>query len=420
MARIELRELAKQFGDTPVLRGVSLTIGDGEIAALLGPSGCGKSTTLFILAGVYQPSGGEVLFDGASMAGVHPKDRNVGLVFQSYALYPHMTVRENIGFPLKLARVERREIARRVEEAAALAGLDALLDRQPSQLSGGQQQRVAVARAIVKRPRLLLMDEPLSNLDLELRARMRREIKRVQRETGITTIIVTHDQEEAMSLADRIYVMQGGRVMQGGDHLSLYERPANRFVAGFIGMPSMNLIEDLALDGEGGGGDSGGGGGGDSGGGGAVAYSGGGGDSGGGGGGDSGGAGRWLTSAGRRLFRVARGGALSTWQGLGEVVMGVRPEHVTVTEASDGGAGGGGLTAEVVDLVPEGREVVLGLLLEGGLELTSVVPATLGVRLGQTVRVAIDEDYVHLFDRATGEAVHHGGHRREADPGGAA
>jgi len=362
MATIELQGLEKRFGEVEVLKGVSLTVGDGEIAALLGPSGCGKSTTLFILAGLYQPSAGAVLFDGASMAGVHPKDRNVGLVFQSYALYPHMTVRENIGFPLVLQKVAKGEIARRVAEVAELAGLSELLDRKPSQLSGGQQQRVAAARAIVKRPRLLLMDEPLSNLDLELRARMRREIKRVQRETKITTIIVTHDQEEAMSLADRIYVMQGGQVQQGGDHRALYERPANRFVAGFIGMPTMNFADELAVvDG-------------------------------------------WLTSGGRRLFEVAPGGELAG-RDLADAVLGVRPEHVAV-------GGEGGVAAQVVDLIPEGREMVVGLALDGGIEMRSIVPSTLELAIGQAVRVSIDEAYIHLFDRSSGAALHHGGHSR--------
>jgi inositol-phosphate transport system ATP-binding protein len=361
MATIELVGLEKRFGEVEVLRDVSLTVGDGQIAALLGPSGCGKSTTLFILAGLYQPSGGKVLFDGASMAGVHPKDRNVGLVFQSYALYPHMTVRENIGFPLVLQKVAKPEIAKRVGDVAELAGLGELLDRKPSQLSGGQQQRVAAARAIVKRPRLLLMDEPLSNLDLELRGRMRREIKRVQRETKITTIIVTHDQEEAMSLADRIYVMQGGQIQQGGDHRDLYERPANRFVAGFIGMPSMNFAGELAVrDG-------------------------------------------WVESAGRRLVPVR--GELAA-RDLGKAVLGVRPEHVTVSTDPTRGVPG-----VVVDLVPEGRELVVGLELEGGIEVRSIVASTVDLELGQAVGAAIDEAYVHLFDQDSGAAIHHGGHR---------
>ncbi len=374
MATIELQGLEKRFGEVEVLRDVSFTVGDGEIAALLGPSGCGKSTTLFILAGLYQPSGGKVLFDGASMAGVHPKDRNVGLVFQSYALYPHMTVRENIGFPLVLQKVAKAEIARRVAEVAELAGLSELLDRKPSQLSGGQQQRVAAARAIVKRPRLLLMDEPLSNLDLELRGRMRREIKRVQRETKITTIIVTHDQEEAMSLADRIYVMQGGQIQQGGDHRALYERPANRFVAGFIGMPTMNFADDLALAKDG--------------------------------------SALWLESAGRRLLPVAGDGELAG-RDLAGAVLGVRPEHVAV--APDGGRG---VAAKVVDLVPEGREMVVGLELAGGFELRSIVPSTVELAIGQAVGVSIDEAYVHLFDRASGAALHHGRHSRGGSGGG--
>jgi ABC-type sugar transport system ATPase subunit len=370
MARIELRNLSKRFGDVEVLRDLSLEVGDGEVAALLGPSGCGKSTTLFLLAGLYQPSGGQVLFDGVDVAGVHPRARNVGLVFQSYALYPHLSVRDNIGFPLVLQGVKKAEIARRVADAAKLAGLEDLLDRRPSQLSGGQQQRVASARAIVKRPTLLLMDEPLSNLDQELRARMRREIKRLQRETGITTIIVTHDQEEAMSLADRIYVMQNGTMQQGGGHRDLYERPANRFVAGFIGMPSMSFLDQLGL---------------------ARA-------------GDD----TWLESRGHRVLRVEPDGALARVDGLASASVGVRPEHVAVGEV------GGGVAARVVDLVPEGRETVIGLELEGGVELRAIVPSTQELALGQAVGVSVDERFLHLFDGATGQAIHHGGHGRAA------
>ena len=368
MARIEIRGLGKRFGEVEALRDLSLEVGDGQIAALLGPSGCGKSTTLFILAGLYQPSAGEVLFDGADMAGVPPRQRNVGLVFQSYALYPHMTVRENIGFPLVLQGAGRRDIERRVADIAGLSGLEELLDRKPSQLSGGQQQRVAAARAIVKRPRLLLMDEPLSNLDPELRARMRREIKRLQRETGITTIIVTHDQEEAMSLADRIYVMQAGRMQQSGGHRELYDRPANRFVAGFIGAPAMNFLAGLALvraDGR-----------------------------------------TWLESRGQRIMPV--GGELTGHEArLAGAVLGVRPEHVAVAM---GGADAAGVTARIIDVVPEGREVVVGLQLDGGVELRSIVPGHLDLQLGQAVGVAIDERFVHLFEGEGGAAFHHGAH----------
>ncbi len=356
MARIEIDRLGKRFGDVEVLRDLSLEIADGTVAALLGPSGCGKSTTLYIVAGLYQPSAGDVRFDGASVVGVAPRDRNVGLVFQSYALYPHLTVRENIGFPLRLQKVRRAEIARRVGESSELAGLAELLDRKPSQLSGGQQQRVAVARAIVKRPRLLLMDEPLSNLDQELRARMRREIKRVQRETGITTIIVTHDQEEAMSLADRIFVLQNGRLQQSGDHRDLYERPANRFVAGFIGKPAMNFFDDVNLSDDG----------------------------------DT----AWIESAGRRLMRAARGGRLARRDDIRGAVLGVRPEHVLIAPA----AVMDGVPGRVTDVAPEGRELLVTVELDRGPELRSLVPGSMQLALNDAVHVAIDEASVHLFD----------------------
>jgi ABC-type sugar transport system ATPase subunit len=363
VARIEIERLGKRFGDVEVLRDLSLDIADGSIAALLGPSGCGKSTTLYILAGLYQPSAGDVRFDGASVIGLAPRDRNVGLVFQSYALYPHLDVRGNIAFPLVLQRAGRAEIARRVAEAADLAGLTDLLDRKPAQLSGGQQQRVAVARAIVKRPRLLLMDEPLSNLDQELRARMRREIKRVQRETGITTIIVTHDQEEAMSLADEIFVLQSGRLQQSGDHRQLYDRPANRFVAGFIGTPSMNFFDQLTLTR------------------------------------DELGAG-WIESRGRRLLPVAPGSTLARPERIEGAVLGVRPEHVRLTPVSGDGAGAPG---RVADLVPLGRELLVVIELDADLELRALVPASTALRAGDPVRAAIDEASVHLFDAASGE-----------------
>ncbi len=363
MARIEIDGLGKSFGEVEVLRDLSLEIADGTVAALLGPSGCGKLTTLYIVAGLYQPSAGDVRFDGASVVGVAPRDRNVGLVFQSYALYPHLTVRENIGFPLKLMKLRRPDIARRVGESAELAGLGELLDRKPSELSGGQQQRVAVARAIVKRPRLLLMDEPLSNLDQELRARMRREIKRVQRETGITTIIVTHDQEEAMSLADRIFVLKDGRLQQSGDHRDLYERPANRFVAGFIGKPAMNLFEDVVLTGD-----------------------------------DRGDT--WVESGGRRLMRTARGGRLARGGDVDGVALGVRPEHILIAPA----AVMDGVPGRVIDVVPEGRELLVTVELDGGLELRSLVPGSMQLAPNDPVHVAIDEASIHLFD-ATGAAI---------------
>jgi len=249
MAHIELQQLKKAWGDVVAVEASDLTIEDGEFLALLGPSGCGKSTTLFMLAGIYAPTGGEIRFDGRAVNEVEAKDRNIGIVFQSYALYPHMTVRENIGFPLRLKGLANDSAAERIQEIAALVHVDELLDRRPSQLSGGQQQRVALARALVKDPQLLLLDEPLSNLDATLRLTMRTEIKALQRRTGVTTILVTHDQLEATTMADRVVCMRQGSIEQIGTPDDLYLRPASLFVASFIGAPPINLLPGQASGG---------------------------------------------------------------------------------------------------------------------------------------------------------------------------
>ena len=249
MARIELRNLRKEWGGAVAVAGIDLAIEHGAFVAVLGPSGCGKSTTLMMLAGIYQPSGGDITFDGERVNDVEARGRNVGIVFQSYALYPNMSVLETVMFPLRFKAVEQSEAERRAREIAALVRIDMLLDRRPSQLSGGQQQRVALARALVKRPHLLLLDEPLSNLDAGLRLTMRTEIRRIQRELGVTTILVTHDQIEATTMADRVVVMNGGRVEQEGTAEDLYERPATLFVATFVGSPPINLFDGQAASG---------------------------------------------------------------------------------------------------------------------------------------------------------------------------
>lgn len=240
MAMIELRNLSKSWDSSVAVDGINLSMADGEFAAILGPSGCGKSTTLFMLSGVYTPTGGEILFDGAVVNDVEPRDRNVGIVFQSYALYPNMSVLQNIQFPLRFKQVDNPE--KRAREMAELVQITPLLDRRPSQLSGGQQQRVALARALVKRPNLLLLDEPLSNLDATLRLTMRAEIRRIVSELGVTTILVTHDQLEATTMADRVICMNTGKIEQVGSAEDLYLRPDTLFVAGFIGAPPMNLL----------------------------------------------------------------------------------------------------------------------------------------------------------------------------------
>ena len=249
MARIELTNLRKEWPGATAVSGVDLAIDDGAFIAVLGPSGCGKTSTLLMLAGIYNPTSGDITFDGARVNDVEARDRNIGIVFQSYALYPSMSVLENILFPLRFKNVPRPEAERRGREIAALVRIEQLLDRRPAQLSGGQQQRVALARALVKRPHLLLLDEPLSNLDAALRLSMRTEIRRIQRELGVTTILVTHDQIEATTMADRIVVMNAGRVEQEGTAKALYEQPATLFVASFVGSPPINLFEGRAVDG---------------------------------------------------------------------------------------------------------------------------------------------------------------------------
>ena len=249
MARIELKDLSKAWGEVVAVEGMDLVIEDGEFVAVLGPSGCGKSTTLFMLAGIYAPTGGALTFDGAVVNEVEARDRNVGIVFQSYALYPHMNVLQNIMFPLRFKSVPDDEARRRAEEAAQLVQVEELLDRRPAQMSGGQQQRVALARALVKQPQLLLLDEPLSNLDATLRLSMRTEIKKLQRQLGVTTILVTHDQIEATTMADRIICMSKGRIEQVGPPDDLYRRPSSMFVAGFVGAPPINLLQGEAANG---------------------------------------------------------------------------------------------------------------------------------------------------------------------------
>src|SRR6266576_2544960 len=242
MATVTLDSVRKSFGDREVVHGVSCAVGDGELVVVVGPSGCGKSTLLRMVAGLEAVSAGSVAIDGRVVNGVEPKDRDIAMVFQNYALYPHMSVYDNMAYGLRMRRMSRAEIKSRVARAAEILQLDGLLQRKPRQLSGGQRQRVAMGRAIVRDPKVFLFDEPLSNLDAQLRVQMRVEIKRLQQELGTTSLYVTHDQVEAMTLADRLIVMNAGNVDQIGRPLDLYEHPATAFVAGFIGSPAMNLV----------------------------------------------------------------------------------------------------------------------------------------------------------------------------------
>jgi multiple sugar transport system ATP-binding protein len=242
MAQVALRKIVKMFEKTPAVQGIDLDIADREFIVLVGPSGCGKSTTLRMVAGLEEASSGEIYIGDQLVNDVPPKDRDIAMVFQNYALYPHMTVFENMSFGLRLRKFPKAEIKERVENAARILDITPLLDRQPKQLSGGQRQRVAMGRAIVRNPKVFLFDEPLSNLDAKLRVQMRTEIKKVHQKVTTTTIYVTHDQVEAMTLADRVVVMNAGRIEQIGTPYEVYHQPATRFVAGFIGSPAMNFL----------------------------------------------------------------------------------------------------------------------------------------------------------------------------------
>ena len=249
MATVEIRDVKKAFGSTQVLHGVSVDIEDGQFVVLVGPSGCGKSTLLRMLAGLENITGGEIAIGDRVVNKVPPKDRDIAMVFQNYALYPHMTVYQNMAFSMKLAGAPKEVMDQEVQKAARILGLEQLLHRYPRQLSGGQRQRVAMGRAIVRNPQVFLFDEPLSNLDAKLRVQMRAEIKELHQRLKVTTVYVTHDQIEAMTMADKIVVMNHGRIEQAGAPLELYDRPANLFVAGFIGSPAMNLLAGRIKDG---------------------------------------------------------------------------------------------------------------------------------------------------------------------------
>ncbi|KMY48282.1 ABC transporter ATP-binding protein [Peribacillus loiseleuriae] len=245
---VQMKDVTMQFNNITAVDRMNVTIEDGELVSMLGPSGCGKSTTLFMLAGLYKPTAGEIFFGDRLVNKIEPEHREIGMVFQNYALYPHLSVLKNIMFPLKMRKVSKGEAEELAREMAKLVQIDHLLDRKPGQLSGGQQQRVAIARALVKKPKILLLDEPLSNLDARLRLEMREEIRRIQQEVKITTIFVTHDQEEAMSISDKILLMKDGKFQQFCPPQEMYDHPENEFVASFLGSPPINLFPASLMD----------------------------------------------------------------------------------------------------------------------------------------------------------------------------
>ncbi len=354
MAAVEIRNVRKAFGAAHVLHGVSVDIADGEFVILVGPSGCGKSTLLRMIAGLESITSGEILIAERVVNDVPPKERDIAMVFQNYALYPHMTVADNMAFSLKLRNAPAAEIAQRVNQAASILGLTTYLDRYPRQLSGGQRQRVAMGRAIVRDPQVFLFDEPLSNLDAKLRVAMRAEVKELHQRLGTTTVYVTHDQIEAMTMADKIVVMHDGAIEQIGAPLELYDQPGNRFVAGFIGSPAMNFIE------------------------GRVALN----------GGPS-----FVGKGGVRLSLPATPAA----QDGQPVTLGVRPEHLTL--------GDGGMEAEVVVVEPTGPEVQVNARLAGGEEIVAVFRERHLFKPGEKISVKPQGNLVHLFDGATGKRL---------------
>ena len=358
MSYLRLEKIEKRFGSVDIIRGIDIAAEKGEFVVFVGPSGCGKSTLLRMIAGLEEVSGGDVYIDGTRVTQTEPAKRQVSMVFQSYALFPHMSVRDNIAFGLKMSKVPKAEIDRQVAEAARILQMEPLLDRKPRQLSGGQRQRVAIGRAIVRHPKLFLFDEPLSNLDAELRAQMRVEIARLHRELGVTMVYVTHDQVEAMTLADRIVVLRGGVVEQIGSPQDLYDRPANTFVAGFIGSPKMNFLRGrIAAVGAG-----------------AIEIA--------------------HPSLAAPL-RVARAGAVAPGA---EVVIGLRPEHLVL----DGGAARIDLTADLSESLG-GSTLIYGQT-RAGETMTLQAPGRRMLRKGEAVSVGFDPAQAYLFD-GSGRAI---------------
>ncbi|MCA9549237.1 MAG: sn-glycerol-3-phosphate ABC transporter ATP-binding protein UgpC [Myxococcales bacterium] len=360
MASVQLEKVFKRFGDNAVVRDVNLDIEDGDFVVLVGPSGCGKSTTLRMIAGLEEISEGNLKIGGKVVNSLSPRDRDVAMVFQSYALYPHMTVRENISFGLKLRKMDAAEIDARVKNASGILGLDEYLERKPKALSGGQRQRVAMGRAIVRQPAVFLFDEPLSNLDAKLRVQMRAEIAKLHQQLGITTIYVTHDQVEAMTMGDRVAVMKRGVLQQVDAPQTLYDLPNNLFVAAFIGSPAMNFF-DVEVKEEGG-----------------VPV---------------------MKGEGVSVRVPERFRSLLGEKGR-KLVLGVRPEHMH--EATEGETDVVVGTVDVLE--PLGAEVhALGKV--AGSDLTARLEPDTKVQVGDTVRIGVALDELHIFDRSTGRSL---------------
>lgn len=358
MAELILNNINKSFGKQQIIKDLSLRVADGEFVVLLGPSGCGKSTILRMVAGLDAATSGDIMMGARRVNDVEAKDRNLAMVFQSYALYPHMTVYQNIAFALQIGGVDKATIKAKVEQVANMLQLGELLQRKPAQLSGGQRQRVAMGRAMVRQPELFLFDEPLSNLDSKLRTKMRDEIKQIHSKLRTTTIYVTHDQIEAMTLADKIVILRAGSIEQVGAPVEVFLKPRNTFVAGFIGSPSMNMLE-LKLDGE---------------------------------------ADRAVLTTEAIKLKVPERylGYLGTRR---EVILGIRPSDVRLAGAGESGADR--INASVESLEIHGAEVLVHAR-AGGYVLAMQVPLAAAPKVGQSITMALDLAAAHLFDKATG------------------
>jgi multiple sugar transport system ATP-binding protein len=356
MASVTVEKLEKKYGSLTVLHGIDLKVEDGQFVVLLGPSGCGKSTLLRMIAGLEPISGGDVLIGDKRVNGVHPKDRNIAMVFQNYALYAHMSVRENMAFSMRLKKASQADMDKAVNWAAGILSLEPYLDRYPKELSGGQRQRVAMGRAIVRNPDVFLFDEPLSNLDAKLRVQMRTEIKQLHQRLKTTTIYVTHDQIEAMTMADVVVIMRDGLIEQMGSPLDIYDNPNNLFVAQFIGSPGMNLIEGVVVEaGKGG-----------------KAF-----------------------QAGDLTLPLPKDSSAMIGQ---KILYGIRPEHLKCTMTGDG------ISMKISVVEPTGPEIHLfGNL--GGAEICAISRERLGWRPEETVILVPDLNHVHLFDAATKNAI---------------
>jgi multiple sugar transport system ATP-binding protein len=361
MARVAMRSLNKNYDEVRAVIDVNLDIRDKEFVVLVGPSGCGKTTTLRMVAGLESITSGQISIDETVVNELPPMDRDIAMVFQNYALYPHMSVYDNMAFGLKMRKFDKPEIAKRVQEAAEILGIEQLLKRKPRQLSGGQRQRVALGRAIVRHPRVFLFDEPLSNLDAKLRVQMRVELKKLHERLGTTAIYVTHDQVEAMTLGDRVVVMRDGRVQQVGDPMELYNEPANRFVAGFIGSPAMNFIS-VRLAGENGG--------------------------------------FWAEAEGMKIKVPAPlTNRLGPYAGK-EVTFGIRPEDLSI--AGDASDLSFPATVEVIERL--GSEILLDVAIGQATMVASVEP-TATAKVHEILHLAVNPARVHFFDNETEAAI---------------